>query len=197
MNTLELYKQRIRRVMALFSTCRPSAIIWRVITVRVVPFNRHSFCRFAHVVKEVAKILPSLANFYSLTNVVLGTFSVRQPAAGDHSAPDSVNARARHAMSLWRSFAFCGQASTGHSSVGREKCGNNIFGVSAIASAKPQRETIFRTNTLYRNESSKSHTFQVEWFHNLLRLIFATLTHIHVNNVMVIRRPRYSGVMGA
>jgi hypothetical protein len=74
-------------VSHLFRSCCPSAVSGLVVAVVVDAVNRKAKRLLAHVGKEVFKDLPSFANHYPSTAVMLETLPIRIGASGMHSSP--------------------------------------------------------------------------------------------------------------
>lgn len=84
--------------MDLFSLARPFTVFGRVVTVGVYAVYTFVFRAFAHISKEVSKIVPSFTDFYTSRAVPFVIVARRVVTAGLHGLPCLVRSRVAHAV---------------------------------------------------------------------------------------------------
>lgn len=88
--TIPRNESRISPIALLFSPTRPSAIFWAVVSVWINSVNRITVWARTHVVQEVLKRIPSLANSDPSTTVRIVVGKLGIIAAASHSKPHPV-----------------------------------------------------------------------------------------------------------
>jgi hypothetical protein len=160
--TVVRYPDTIAFVIGLFVPVRPSAVFRSIAFVVINTFNR-MIDRWSesHVIEEIIKTEPSVADSDSSTSVFRKVFSIGIKTPAFHTIPYSVFSRMPHAVfrnvfSVFVSGRFFMQTPTRFCvSVFKHSCSDNSL-VSTITLAKPLRVTGFRIfNALYHTKSGK------------------------------------------
>ena len=74
-------------IICLFFSSGPFAVIWRIISVVVNPFQSHSDLAQSHIRKEILKSLPTIAHLYPTSTVIFIIFCIFIKTAIHHALP--------------------------------------------------------------------------------------------------------------
>lgn len=119
-------------VSGLLFLCCPSTIFWAIISIVVNSVKRTPFGPFPHVLKEIFKLKPSLANPYPSSSVAVEGFDMGITAPRNHRSPRSVKRSLTLAVNNC-SPSLSEQAPTTASISGLKSCHRNPRNPSAIA----------------------------------------------------------------
>lgn len=96
--SVEFYNDVVASVISLLNPVSPFAIFWTVVAAIIDTFDRASRRAFAHISEKIRKHLPSFANSYAASTIVLIASRFWPGASRKNSIPNFIGFRIRHAM---------------------------------------------------------------------------------------------------
>src|SRR5574343_433905 len=136
--TLSGYIASWTLVSLLFASCRPLAVFWAVVSIRVYSVYGMVFARsVSHIGKEsIKRVHPFVTNGDSATAVMLPSVKRRVSATLTHLTPSFVFGCSTHAMRFFSSAsAYFLQASTAIAFPTAKSASRYKFAVSTLANA--------------------------------------------------------------